>query len=190
MYEQHDHPKPLMGTLELALFLSKGVTRFPRSKNAAILSFIVPITLMLIWVYPTSIVPTEVMGDRSYFDILLIHISIMTLHLGLFYSALWFILSYLKYAEKFCTLICIGNFISLVSFVLIMPLCIMVVKGAYSWEEIYGALIVISCYELAICAFAITKLLEVPWQFGAGIAFLSVFIWHGVSTSIHTFLGI
>lgn len=182
--------KPLLGTFELALFMAQGVERFPVTVSAAKRSFAIPIILLFLWVYPLYLVPTEVLGQRGYGELITIHGSILVLHLAVFCTLLWFIAQKLGKIEYFWSVVTMNNYVSIISFIMMLPLFIMVITGHHSWDDVFGGLLLISFYELALTAYVITRGLNVPWQFGTGLAFLSMFIWDGASTTIFALSGI
>jgi hypothetical protein len=180
----------LKGTFELALFFKHGISRFPEDKRSALYSFLLPVFLLLIWVYPLKLVPTEILGQRGYFELVTIHLLILALFAAVFYLMLWLFVKYLGKTEKYWHLLIMNNFIGLISFTFIIPLEILVLLGFHSWEDIFGALIIILCYELSIAGFVIVKTLNVPWQLGASFALLGLFV-HDVSQqTIYSLLGI
>ncbi|GEM_PF-3543339 len=182
--------KPLLGTFELALFMAAGVKRFPVNPRAARISFLVPIALLFFWVYPLHRVPTEILGERGYGELVLIHGGILAIHLTVFLFILWAVARQLGKAESFWPVVTMNNFCSIAGFVLMLPLFAMVIAGRHTWEEIFNALILISFYELALTAYVITRGMNVPWQFGTGLAFVSMFIANSASTTVFALAGI
>ena len=166
---------PLLGTLELALFLPAAPSRFPPDAVLAIKSILIPAGLLFLWMYPLYVVPTDVMGERGYFELVFFHLSVLVIHLVLFLIILWKILIYLKKSEFFWLLITMNNFSSLIGFAVCAPMLIMVVKGIHSWDDVVFLLIAVSVYEFAIISYCYARALTIPWQLAVGIGFIFMF---------------
>lgn len=181
---------PLLGTLELALFMDAGVKRFSNTVDAAKRSFVIPFFLMLFWVYPLSVVPTEIMGARSYGNLVFIHGLTLVLSIAISCTLLWKVAQKLEKSDKFWRVVMMINFTSLTAFAVTCPLLLSVLAGAHTWGDVFGGLILITYYELAIVAYIITRGLAVPWQFGAGLSFLFMFVDNASISTVFYLTGV
>ena len=181
--------RPFLGAFELALFMKSSIERFPSSRKAALKSFLVPLGLLFLWVYPFSVVPTDILGERTYPELILMHLMVLCLHFPLTCLLLWYLLIHLDKTDRFWRMVSIFNYANLIGFTVTAPLLITVLNGHHTWDEIFSALILISYYEVGIMAYALTRGLSVPWQFGTGLAFLSTFIWDGAWTTVFSIMS-
>lgn len=189
-YRNVQTANPLLGTFELSLFMAAGMKRFPDTAIAAKRSFVLPFFLMLFWVYPLSVVPTEIMGVRSYGDLVFIHGLSILLSLVFSCTALWFVAEKLGKADRFWRVVMMINFTSLTAFAVMFPLLLSVLAGAHSWSDVFGGFILITYYQLAIVAYIITRGFTVPWQFGGGLAFLLLFINNTATATVFYMTGV
>jgi len=170
--------------------MEAGVRRFPVTRQATKYSFLIPAFLLFLWVYPLYLVPTAILGERSYSEMVLIHSAILVLQVSVFFTLLWAVSKRLGKAEEFWPVVTMINCSSIAGFVLMVPLFAMVMTGHHSWEEVFNALLLVSFYELALTSYIITRGMKVPWQFGTGLAFLGMFVYHAASATVFTLIGV
>ncbi len=182
--------KILLGTFETALFLDKGIQRFPHGKNDAIISLALPLLLMPLWVTAFYLEPTPKLGEQSYIWLLGVHALKLFFQLVIFYGMIWEVSRALKKTEGFRLFVTSRNYVALASFIVSAPLILMAVTGAHSWSELFPMFIAIMFYEIALTAFIAAYALNVPWQLAGGIGFLSLFVNEAVSSTLFYFVGI
>ena len=167
----------LLGTLEIALLLPKGASRFSSDSRNFKLSFLIPILLLpltlitVFYAHPAGALPDEATKILTVIYTLRLFIS-----LGLFLSFVYLVAKTLDKVNEFKKLATANNWLTLPAAVLMLPLLGLFMSGSHSWAEIYPMMVIVTLYSYAYTGFMIAKVMRVPYEFAAFMAIFGLMI--------------
>lgn len=162
---------PLLGTLETALFMPNGASRFDGRIPALRTSFMIPVLLfpfsaiILISAHPATSI------DATSASILTgMYAARIVIYMLLFLGAMHVMAKKLHKNRDFLRFVQAHNWLDLPAFIVTAPLCLAYLNGFYSWEEIYPMLVMASLYGYACLGYSATRILQIPAELGVSIA--------------------
>ena len=179
-----------LGIFELALFISNGAERISARRSAGLVSFSVPVVIMLLDFIPLLINPTERLGARSFTELLVLFTPILVPVVAVQTLIIFAVLRFAGTQERFWPTIGAVNCLSLAPFALSYVLYILIMLEAHTWQELYPLLLIIEFYGVAIAAFAITTIGRIPWELAGAAALFSFLIANHITEFIFGFHGI
>ena len=161
---------PFLGCFELSLFMKDGFSRFQNDQKALYLSFIIPIiaTFGLL----IAALPYAYSADTEFQKISLISLTNLLLakETLTFAAAVGFIYAMCKFTgrrQHFKKALITSNWSAMIGALLFLPVLFLMVKGAYSYDDLYPTMIISSLYAYAILAFIFKHTLRIPWELSA-----------------------
>ncbi|MFP4313981.1 MAG: hypothetical protein ACLFR0_06615 [Alphaproteobacteria bacterium] len=162
----------ILGALELALFMPKGIQRFNTDIKTALNSFLVPLAIMplnflaLYYSHP---------HQKEIAHLPFAETAGMFLVKGLFgfvlnVSVLYAFARGFNKTEHFWLVITAGHWSLILPTLLFTPLIFSLGLGWHSWEEIYNINIVFALYSYGLAAFILTYGFRIPWEMGGALA--------------------
>lgn len=158
----------LLGTLELSLFLKRGVERFENTSKGFWLSWLVPIVLIV-----PNILLSASEGDFESlsFEAMMIIASYQALVSSFFYLGFVWVLCWpLDRVDRFFRFGAAVNWLSLASLLLFLPYYILHHFSSLGSEELGHLLLVIVGMIVCILTFTAKHVLNVNWLIALGLA--------------------
>ncbi len=183
MQNNQQYPRPyyirrnLLGCLETALFMKQGAERFSVSYEGMKRSFIVPFLVL-----PLSIAtmiaahPDQNMGADSATFLAMIYGLRTVLYLVAFVAFSYFLAKGLDRMENFYRFTAANNWLVVPAALLMMPLSLAFMGGAYEWADVYPMMVCITLYSYAYTAFMAAHVLRIPMELAGFVAIASMAI--------------
>lgn len=168
---------PLLGTLEVALFMPHCGGRFGGRLPALKKSFLVPLSL-----FPFSAAiliaahPSGHLDEASGTLLAAAYALRIVIYMALFLGVVYVLSNRLRKGRDFLRFVEAHNWLDLPSFIVTAPLCLAYMAGFYQWEEIYPMLVIGSLYGYACLAYAAAKIFRLPYELGVSIAAFSLIL--------------
>lgn len=187
--------KKLRATLDFALFIKGGEKAFHGTTlKGMIYSYIIPILFLPYGIWGLSMTHntelqtlSELEGMRNYSFNEYIMISFVKAILVTLISLfiLYMFSKFMERTEHFFALVAAGNWMSVIGFFIYLPMTIMVMAGDPEWMSVYMIATITILYSLAISAFSIWRILNIPWEMGTAIAILMLGIGETANKIVH-----
>lgn len=166
MHDQKISKNPLLGCLEIAIFMREGPQRFTQGKEAMWRSFLIAalnIPLLLIsmpYVYAAK--ENLHASPLSLITILFIIKIIVVMIVGL--GLIYYFCHLTKRKENFVYYITVANWSALIGMVVFIPIILLLHFGIKSYEDLYPAIIILGVYSYAYATFVLKHALKIPWE--------------------------
>lgn len=178
MFKNNEIKSALLGCLEIALFMPKGIERFGTDIGAMWRSFILPILSMpLTFIALTHMQnATPELTEASYITVagLFFIRGIFTIILGL--GILYAFSKAYDRMQYFCLAITIGNWTTVISTVLFLPILLSMMLGWHNWEDVYPFSLILTMYTYIFGTFAMTYALRIPWEMAGFLTIIGLAI--------------
>ena len=166
---EEQYPKnPLLGALELALFMKQSVERFHLDMNAMWRSFLVPIALTpltFLMLYLSHHERPEI-SNLTYSEVAGLFFVKGLVGLALSLLILYGFAKAYDRLDRFYLTITAANWSSIIPTALFLPIMITYALGWYTWDDIYGISVILALYTYAITGFLLTYTFKIPWEMG------------------------
>lgn len=170
----------LRGALEFYLFMPGAEKRFrATSMISALKSFLVPLIFLPYGIWALTLTHNTELQTLSHLEginnfstsvfisITLVKNILMTfVNLGIYY----YFAKLMERKEFFWDGVCAGNWMSVPAFVLSLPVAFLIMQGDTEWMSIYLLACMYILYNLAVSAFTVTRILNIPWELGTAYA--------------------
>jgi len=173
----------LLASLEIALFLKKGATRFSNDNKGLKQSFIIPVLLLpltLITVFFAH--PDGQLANGATQILAIIYTLRLFVYLGLYLGFVYFMAKTLDKASEFKRFVTANNWLTLPAAAAMLPLLALFLNGSHSWTEIYPMMIMVTLYGYAYSGFMAAHILRIPYELAGFIAIAGMAI-HQTSLS-------
>lgn len=166
----------LWGCLEIPLFMKIGPARFVNSPEAMKASFVVPAFLLPLMIWLASINPEYAAMPFGIlvFKFILFAVSTLFVYLLLIYA----ITGWLDRRDRFNHFVNAYNWLNVSSFVMILPIALLVIFNIYTFEEVEHLILFIMMYGFAYTGFLITFSLNINWMLAASLAIVNLGVVH------------
>ena len=167
----------LIGSIEIALFMDKGVKRFEVKPHSLARSFAIPLCLL-----PLSLItvlyahPSENLTTGSIQALSFIYVLRLALYLSAFIGFVYLMAKTMDKMEEFKRFIIANNWIGVPAALLTLIPVSLFLGGFYSWAEIYPVMIFATLYSCACTGFMASKVLRIPTELAAFIAITGMMI--------------
>jgi|GEM_PF-3861104 len=162
----------LWGSIEIPLFLKKGVSRFTPHLSGLFISVLVP--LLVIPIYLILLPAEEGLEEKSF----IFRLSILTcstlISSILYLSCIYFLKNYNTSKLEFIEFVTAFNWLSLSNLLIQIPFLLLGIVGVSSWDIIYDMLILTIFYSCAYLTFLIFHLLKTNWAVSFAFAIIAV----------------
>lgn len=167
----------LLGSLEIALFMSEARTRFGGSYEEAQRSFFVPallfpLTLLLVYCSPES-------AYKSAGNLALLYSLRLFINWALFLGAVYMIAQKINRKDYFFAFVSANNWITLPTSAVFIPVIWLLATGSYGWDALYPFMLCLLFYSYACTAFIAAHMLRIPWELAGFIAMIAMLINEG-----------
>ncbi|MFN3828184.1 MAG: hypothetical protein ACK4NR_11245 [Micavibrio sp.] len=173
MFPKGEVKRSLLGTLEFALLMWQGRSRFGTSQEEAIRSFIVPILFSVPLLFVVLAYPTSEASEMSRNSIALMYALRIAVVTGIFLAAVWWIVNQIDRQEYFMQFVTANNWLSVPATIIIVPCLWLVFNGTHTWEEVYPFMCVLMIYSYLFTAFMASAILRIPLELAGFITFIS-----------------
>lgn len=158
---------PFLGCFELSLFMKDGLSRFQNDQKALYISFIIPITITFSLLI--AAVPYAYTSDLEFQKISLVSLTNLLLakETMTFAASIGFIYAICRFTDRlehFKKALIASNWSALIGALLFLPVLFLMIKGTYSYDDLYPTMIVSTIYGYAISAFILKHTLRIPWE--------------------------
>lgn len=168
----------LLGCLEIPLFMKVGVMRFDNTRNAAIVSFIIPLLILFPTAELAQINPDFV--GKSYWWLLGMFALLYAGGSFAFFGCSYACMAALERKQYFMSYINAFNWLNLTSLAINLPFFLLVYAGYYTFEEMFNLFIFLILFGMTYQAFLITYMLRINWMLGAAMAIMGMLIDDGL----------
>lgn len=175
----------LLGTLETALFIQKGASRFSHDNKSLLKSFLIPVLLLpmtLITVFYAH--PHGELANGATQILAAIYTLRLFVYLGLYLGFVYFMAKTLDKTSEFKQFVTANNWLTLPAAIAMLPLLALFLNGSHSWEEIYPMMVVVTLYSYAYSGFMIAHIMRIPYEMAAFIAISGMAIHQGSLTAL------
>lgn len=164
--EKNLKKNPVLGAMEVAIFMAQGVGRFGTDKRAMLLSFLLPLVLAPLSIYALYLSHPE---QEEIAHLSFGYVNILFFFKGLFgivlsLSLLYGFAKYYDRREHFYLTITALNWSALFPTLLFMPIVISMGLGWHNWDEVYNINVVAAIYSYCVTAFVMTYAFRIPWE--------------------------
>lgn len=166
MFSKKEILSSLLGCFEVFLFMGQSIERFSDTRGGAIRSFAVPLILLPFSLSILVLKPSEYPAEL----IVSIHGIRFLISLTLTLTAVYFISKGLGRHERFYAFVSASNWISVISFVLLLPCIAFLVQHPGEWEPMRSYAIFITIYSYVLLAYVAKLALRLNWYLGGFIA--------------------
>lgn len=172
----------LLGCLEIPLFMRKGVERFPGDKKSAILSFLVPLGLLIPLSFMAQVNPD--LATQSTLQSFVRFLELFILTSALFYTISYFCIQALDRGGEYFRFISGLNWLNLSFFLINLPFLILVYYHIYSFAEMQNLLIFLTLFAVVCNAFFTTYILRINWMLATSLSIMSLLIEDSIQKAI------
>lgn len=178
MTENKITKNPLLGCLEIALFMKEGVQRFHDGKQAMLKSFLIAalnIPLLIIsmpFVYAAK--ENLQASPISLINMLFIAKIIIVMILGL--ALIYYFCHITQRKQHFIKYITVANWSALIGMILFIPIIITLQWGLKTYDDLYPVIIVLDVYSYAYATFVLKHVLQIPWELSIFLMVCLMFI--------------
>ena len=161
----------LLASLEIALFLKKGATRFSSDQKSLKRSFLIPIMLLpltLITVFYAH--PSGQLADGATQILAIIYTLRLFVYLGLYLGFVYFMAKTLDKTSEFKRFVTANNWLTLPAAAAMLPLLGLFLNGSHSWAEIYPMMVMVTLYGYAYSGFMVAHIMRIPYELACFIA--------------------
>jgi hypothetical protein len=174
MFSKEEIKDSLLGCLEVALLMPHAKTRFGKTYDEALKSFLIPVvffplTLLFVYAFPAN----DTSGNSNNTIAMLYSIRLAASSL-LFFGTIYMILNHIDRKEYFCQFVCALNWLTIPSTIIFIPVAWLLLKGTYSLEELTPFIHCLIWYSYIFTAFMAAYILRIPWEFACFIVILSI----------------
>tara|TARA_R110001592_G_scaffold3525_24_gene20078 strand:+ start:5640 stop:6218 length:579 start_codon:yes stop_codon:yes gene_type:complete len=171
MFTKQEMKQNLAGSLEIMIFMRRGIERFKNVSRAdAIKSFIIPVAFLpLVF---TILILTSKEGHSIPF-LLSVHFSRMVIGALIYLAIVYFLSKQLERQEHFCKFLVIINWTSFFDVILVSPIIFYVLTGGNPEDvEVFAVFMTLLGY--VYLAFILTHTFRVPWEMGGFVAIIGL----------------
>lgn len=172
----------LLGCLEIPLFMRKGVERFPGDKKSAILSFLVPLSLLIPISFLAQSNPDFAAQSAAQSFARFLELFILTS--ALFYTISYFCIQALDRGGEYFRFVSGLNWLNLSFFLINLPFLVLVYYHIYSFAEMQNLLIFLVFFAVACNAFFTTYILRINWMLATSLSLMSLLIEDSIQKAI------
>ena len=174
MFSKAEIKRNLLGTLEVALLMPAGPKRFGNSYDEAARSFIIPIlffplSLVALYLYPDAEIAAASKNTFSLLFSLRLFFSWL-----LFFGIIYWLMKRVDHLDHFYRFVTGTNWLAIPATVIFLPVAVMLLSGAFSWDELYPFMKFLMFYTYAFTAFLAIHALIIPWELAGFIAILAI----------------
>jgi len=171
MFNRDEIKQNLLGALEIALFMRSGAERFCAGRTGMMKSFVIPLILLpLTLLTILSAHPAGTLDATSMKMLAALYSLRLFVYLGAFLAFVYTMAKTMDRLDAFYRFACANNWLSIPAALLMAPLVIAFLNGAYSWTEIYPIMVCITLYAYAYTAFMATYVMRIPMELACFIA--------------------
>ncbi len=161
----------LLGCLETALFMPGGAERFCASRSSMLKSFLIPLLVLPLSLITVIAAHPDPELPPTAAKILIAVYSLRTvIYLSAFLGFVYVMAKTMDRLESFYRFVTANNWLALPAAVLMIPLVLLFVTGAYGWSEIYPLMVLVTLYSYAYTAFMASYVLRIPMELACFIA--------------------
>lgn len=151
----------LRGCYELPLFLKQGVGRFQNSSRSFWQSTLVPLFLIPLQL-PLAGADPE-MARYPLVTLIVAQSYLTVISTAFFLGGVWLLTWPLERKDKFYQFGAAANWLSLTSYVLLLPYFLLVLSGTFSAAQLGNFLFFMICFFMAVIAFTAKNSLNIHW---------------------------
>lgn len=164
----------LWGCLEIALFLTKGVTRFSGSCAAILRSVLILVLCVMLYV---AILPDDHKGEPvSYWSSVVTMLLSILLSSSLFLTGMYFFKNKTMPKEVFGQFISAYNWLNIPEACIQIPVMLLAFFGVHTWDEVYIVLFFLNFYVCAYSAFFIARFFQISWYMAISLVVIDVML--------------
>mgnify|MGYP003630241666 FL=1 len=171
MFTKQEMKQNLAGSLEIMIFMRRGIERFKNVSRAdAIKSFAIPVAFLpLVF---TILILTSKEGHSIPF-LLSVHFSRMVIGALIYLAIVYFLSKQLERQEHFYKFLVIINWTSFFDVILVSPIIFYVLTGGNPEDvEVFAVFMTLLGY--VYLAFILTHTFRVPWEMGGFVAIIGL----------------
>lgn len=170
----------VIGCIDIALFMPRGVERFNDGWAPLLRSLIIPLALMPLTYVNLSYMQEAVpeLADLSYTTVALLFAAkglctlAVTLGIMIIFAKTYDKMDYLLRT------ITISNWMSVFLTILYLPILVTVITTDHSWLDMYQFDILHAVYGYILIAFVLTHAMKIPWEMAGFLAIVGIAIQH------------
>ena len=195
MNDKAAYPRPnyikrnLLGCLETALFMPEGAERFSESKQGMMRSLFIPFLVLPVTAITFIAAHPIQLSHEATQAMAAIYLVRTILYLACFMGFSYIMAKSLDRLDSFYKLTAAHNWLLLPAAILMLPLSLAFINGAYSWDEVFPLIVFITFYFYAYLAYMSTKVLNIPLELGIFIAAASMAL-NQTALDVVKFIGI
>ena len=174
MFSKAEIKNNLLGTLEVALLMPAGPKRFGNSYDEAVRSFIIPILFFPLTLLALYLYPYPEMAAASKNTLTLLFSLRLAFSWLMFFGIIYWLMKRVDHLDHFYRFVVGTNWLAVPATVIFLPVAIMLMSGAFSWDELYPFMKFLLFYTYAFTAFLAIHALIIPWELAGFIAFLAI----------------
>jgi hypothetical protein len=168
MFKSEDIKQSLLGSLEIALFMRGGASRFQSDPTSMKKSFLIPILLL-----PLTL--AMVLGANPH----ALNYSLrLFVYLGAFLGFVYYMARTMDKLDDFHRFATANNWLTIPAAALMVIPVSLFFNGIYTWQEIYPAVVLITLYSYAYTAFMAARVMRIPIEMASFIAITGLIINH------------
>jgi len=165
MFSKKDIRNNLLGSFEIALLMPRGFKRFSDSRAAAMNSF-----KLLFFFVPLVLAVKYFLAETQSVNTLLFYTPEILFTYVAFLGFVYLFAKQYERLEHFYKFITISNWFNVITIVLVMPVLVMLVIGAYPVEVFTSYAVFITLVGYFYTAYILTQVLRIPWELGGFVA--------------------
>lgn len=175
-FTKEEVKRDLLGSLEVALFMPEARGRFGTGAEEAIRSFLIPTLLLPVSLLLVYAFPKPELADAPASVIAILYSLRMVLTWALFLGAIYWLTRNVNRREYFCQFVIAINWLAIPATLAYLPTILLLMSGAYSWQELYPFTVSLTVYTYAFTAFMAAYVLRLPWELAGFIAVISLMV--------------
>lgn len=170
----------IRGAVELTLFMRESERFFRGSTlRTAAASFLIPFLFLPYGIWGLSLTHntelqtlSDLEGINNFsFETFLGLTTVKVIMLTLIkLTILFYFTKWMERSEYFYDCIAAGNWLGIPAFVLGLPITLMIAFGGSEWMSVYILICMYILYGVAVGAFMLTRVLNIPWELATGYA--------------------
>ncbi|GJL85012.1 MAG: hypothetical protein DHS20C02_07870 [Micavibrio sp.] len=151
--------------------MPSGAERFCADRKGMLRSFLIPLLVLPLTLITVIAAHPDPNLSTDTAKVLMAVYSLRTVvYLSAFLGFVYFMAKGMDRLENFYRFATANNWLVLPATILIAPLVILFMNGAYSWSEVYPLMVFITLYSYAYTAFMATYVMRIPMELACFIA--------------------
>ena len=166
----------LLGSLEIALFMRGGASRFKTDATTMKKSFLIPIMLLPLTLAMVLGAHPHALNSTSAQILTIIYSLRLFVYLGAFLGFVYYMARTMDKLDDFHRFATANNWLTIPAAALMIIPVSLFLNGIYTWQEIYPAVVLITLYSYAYTAFMAARVMRIPIEMASFIAITGLII--------------